>query len=141
MNSSNTIWKNSGLILLAFFLFKCKNINKIKESNEEVSEWGEVNIDPEIREDSIYTELDKQEEILSAFEEKDSFTRKTSAVAYYSNGQRDPKSDYYARFNNCHAQFFLSDTLSINIGINSGFVASGFSIRYKDNKFNTQPYY
>src|SRR6266496_4417069 len=110
MNSSNTIWKNSGLILLAFFLFKCKNINKIKESKEE---------------------------ILSAFEEKDSFTRKTSAVAYYSNGQRDPKSDYYARFNNCHAQFFLSDTLSINIGINSGFVASGFSIRYKDNKFNT----
>ena len=37
--------------------------------------------------------------------------------------------------------FHLSDTLSINIGLGTGFSERGFVIKYKDRKFHTQPYF
>lgn len=43
--------------------------------------------------------------------------------------------------NNCRAIFLHSDTLSINIGISSGFAGWGFTIFYKDKKYYTEPYY
>jgi hypothetical protein len=140
MNKSKTRWKNSIFILLTLYLFNCNNKTG-EELNEDGTEWEGVKIDPGIRKNSIYADLNKQEEVFSAFEEMDSFTTKTSGVAYYSGVQRDPKSDYYARFNNCRSFFFKHDTLSINIGISSGLGGWGFGIDYHNKRFHTQPYY
>ena len=67
--------------------------------------------------------------------------RRTSAVAYFSGHKLNVQDDKYAKYNNCRAYFFHSDTLSINIGIGTGFGGHGFIINCKGKKFYTEPYF
>ena len=75
------------------------------------------------------------------FEKQDSLTRRTSDVSYFSGKKIDLSHKRYAKYNNCRAYFYHSDTLSINIGIGDGYSAHGFIIDYKDKKFHTQAYH
>ena len=104
-------------------------------------QWGTADINSAISQDSIYKELDKQPELFSVPERQDDLMKRTSAVAYFSGHKINTQNDKYAKLNNCRAHFFHSDTLSINIGIGTGFVGSGFIISYKNRKFYTKPYY
>ncbi len=123
MKIIKTIW-----ILLLFVLpWGC--------SNHE--EWGEVTIDPKISNDSVYKRMDTEEEIFSTFE-KDRTRKKSTDVQYLIGNEN---ADKYSKMNNCRAYFNKSDTLIVDIGISSGFVSSGFIIKYKGNKFFTEPYY
>ena len=122
------------LILAVVFLTNCNH--KSNQWNE-IDQWDEVKIDPEISKDSIYRQLDEQAEIFSMLEEQDSLMKRTSDVEYFG---REKLYKNYSKFNNCRAFYFKSDTLSINIGISSGHAGDGFIINYKDKKFYTKPY-
>ena len=122
------------LILAVVFLTNCNH--KSNQWNE-IDQWDEVKIDPEISKDSIYRQLDEQAEIFSMLEEQDSLMKRTSDVEYFG---REKLYKNYSKFNNCRAFYFKSDTLSINIGISSGHAGDWFIINYKDKKFYTKPY-
>ena len=109
----------------------------LSSCNTKNNQWDEVSIDPEISKDSIYRQLDNQEEIFSAPEQQDSLMKRTSDVEYLG---REKLYKNYSKYNNCRAYFFKSDTLSIKIGISSGFAGDGFIIKYKGKKFYTEPY-
>jgi hypothetical protein len=106
-----------------------------------IERWDVVVIDPELSRVSVYKELDKQGEIFSALEKRDTSIRRSSEVAYYPGQER--LDSQYAKFNNCRAFYFPkfhSDTLLINIGIGTGFGGKGFMINYCNGKFYTKPY-
>ena len=121
------------LILTVVFLTNCDHKNN---RENEINQWDEINVDPSISKNSIYRQLDKEEEIFSAFEEG-SLMKRTSDVEYFG---REKLYKNLSKFNNCRAFFFKSDTLSINIGISSGHAGDGFIIKYKGKKFYTEPY-
>lgn len=121
----------SRVLLLIFLLWSCNND----------IQWDEVKLDSSISHDSIYKRMNKQEEIPNMFEFKNLDTvliGKTSDVQYLVGNEN---ADKYSKMNNCRAYFFKSDTLIINIGIGNGFGGRGFIIKYKANKFFTEPYY
>ena len=103
--------------------------------------WNKVTFDPKISKATIYAQLDKQEELYSAFEIPETLTKKTSDVEYSAGKKRNVGKFNNLKVNNCRAYFYQSDTLSINIGIGNGFSGQGFLIKYKDKKFYTEPYY
>ncbi len=117
-NKASNIWI---LLLMTFSLFnlKCKN---------EVDKWSEVNINAKISLDSVYNQLNKQNEIFSVFERQDILRKRSSDVSYFVAEKIDLRDNRFANFNNCRAYFFHSDTLSINIGIGNGFGGNGFVI-------------
>jgi hypothetical protein len=104
-------------------------------------QWDTAEINSAISQDSIYKELDKQPELYSVIERHYELMKRTSAVAYFSGHKINIQDDKYAKYNNCRAYFFHSDTLSINIGIGNGFGGQGFIISYKNGMFNTEPYF
>lgn len=104
------------------------------------SQWDTAEIDAAIIQDSIYKELDKQPELFSALEMQDSSMKRTSDVSYFSGHKLNLQDDKYAKFNNCRAYLFHSDTLLIIIGIGNGFGGHGFIISYKSEKFYAEPY-
>jgi hypothetical protein len=114
-------------LLLPFLLLNCKNKDQ----------WDEIKIDLNISHDSVYKRMDTEEEIFSMFE-RDTLRKKSSDVQYLIGNEN---ADKYSKMNNCRAYFNSSDTLIIDIGISNGFVSSGFIIKYKANKFFTEPYY
>ncbi|MGN6533876.1 MAG: hypothetical protein ACTHK0_19200 [Ginsengibacter sp.] len=130
-NKARDIWI---LLLMTFSLLnlKCKN---------EVDKWSEINIDAKISLDSVYNQLNKENEIFSVFEPKDTLRKRSSDVSYFVAKKIDLMDNRYASFNNCRAYFFRSNTLSIEIGIGNGFGGNGFVIYYKDHKFCTKPYH
>ena len=133
----NLTFLNRIRIISVFIMVCLTNCNCKKKINQ----WDEISIDPEISKDSIYRELDKQEEIFSVLEEQDSLMKGTSDVAYFSGKKINLEDNKYSKLNNCRAYFFHSDTLSIRIGIGNGFGGQGFIINYKDKKFYTEPYF
>lgn len=102
--------------------------------------WNLATFDPKICKAAIYAQLDKQEEIYSAFVIPETLTKRTSDVEY-STGKKSVSEFNNLKVNNCHAYFYQSDTLFINIGIGNGFTSQGFLIKFKDKKFYTEPYY
>lgn len=114
--------------LLTFLLCNC---------NQKDDQWDEVIVDSHISQDSVFNRMNTEKEILS-FHEKDTFMKKTSDVEYLSGYTN---ADKYSKRNNCRAFFNKSDTLKINIGIGTGFGGRGFMIKYKSNRFFTEPYY
>lgn len=120
-----------------FIIWLLCELQKQKNTNH----WENVKIDGLISKDSIYRQLDKQEEIFSMFDNQDSLMKKTSDVAYFRGKKIDTSDNKYSKFNNCRAYFFHPDTLSINIGIGDGFTSHGFIIDYINNKFYTEAYH
>ncbi len=106
-------------------------------------QWEEVKLNSKISEDTIFSQLNKRKEILSGFEDFKTFKTRSSAVSYFTTDTEkfNLKDEYSKRMNNCRAFYFHSDTLSINIGISSGFSGWGFTISYKNKKFYVEPYY
>lgn len=131
------ITKIRKLVIYLFAAICLTNCTKKKQNNQ----WEIAEINATIFQDSIYMELDKQPELFSALETQDPLMKRTSDVAYFSGHKLNIKDDKYAKFNNCRAYFFHSDTLSINIGIGNGFGGHGFIIRYNSKKFYTEPYF
>ncbi len=125
-------------LIIYLFAAICLTNCATKKQN---SQWDTAEINAAISRDSIYRELDKQPELFSALETQDSSMKRTSDVSYFSGHKLNLQDDKYAKFNNCRAYFFHSDTLSINIGIGNGFGGQGFIIRYKSEKFYTEPYF
>jgi len=103
--------------------------------------WNLATFDPKISKAAIYAQLDKQEELYSAFEIPETLTKKTSDVEYSAGKKRNVGKFNNLKVNNCHAYFYQSDTLFINIGIGNGFSSQGFLIKFKHKKFYTEPYY
>jgi hypothetical protein len=126
----------ASFIFFLLFITSCKH-------HDGNSKWKDAEFDPGIRTNPAYADLDKQKEIFDFDDDykEDSLAKRTSGVAYYDDEKRDPRTDYYARFNICRTGYFNSDTLGISIGTNSGFGTRGFSILYFNQKFYTQPYY
>lgn len=104
-----------------------------------IEKWDAVTIDSKIKENKIYKELDKENEIPQPFKLTDTLSKRTSYVGYFTGEKIDFK-DKYSEFNYCEANFLLSDTLRIKIGHESDSSASGFTINLKNNKFYTQAY-
>lgn len=111
------------------------------QDKKQVERWDIVNIDPQISGHSVYKRLDKENELFSAHEKQDSSIKRSSDVAYTKTGKDITPNINYLKFNNCRSFFFHSDTLTINIGIGDGLGGQGFVIRYKNNKFYTEPYF
>ncbi|WP_209143716.1 MULTISPECIES: hypothetical protein [Niastella] len=107
-------------------------------SKKDLAIWSNATFDNNILKVPVYAQLDKQKELFSMLEKQDSLSKRTSDVEY-SSGQA--MSAEYLKFNNCRAHYYHSDTLSINIGIGTGFGGKGFIILYKDGKFYTKPYF
>lgn len=133
---TNKISQLSLLILISVFLMDCN-------SKKRDLDWSIVTIDVNISKQPIYLQLDKEKEIFSAFEKNDSSIKRTSDVEYVIGREIYPGEPSYqnSKYNNCRAYFLHLDTLLISIGIGSGFGAQGFTIKYKDSKFYTEPYY
>jgi hypothetical protein len=126
----------TNLLLVLLLILVLSNCQNKKQSND----WDYDKIDSNIKKDVSYKRLDTQSEILSFFEKGDSTRKRTSGVSYFSAENINLKDTTYSTYYNCRAYFDKSDTLSINIGIQSGFGGYGFIIRYKHNKFNTKAY-
>lgn len=97
--------------------------------------WNDTTFDATIKNTPGYIQLDKQKEFFSAHEKQDSTCKKTSGVKYVSGNMN------IEGYNNCRAWYHQSDTLWINIGIATGLNGTGFTIKYKNKKFYTEPYY
>ncbi len=126
--------------LILFVIFYCTGCAGKKNDVQ----WDEVRINPEIAKDSIYQQLDKQEEVLSAEDLLDTLTlhRRTSDVTYFSEQTKNIPIPPHSRINNCRAYFLPSaNKLLINIGIADLHTSRGFTITYKDGKFFTKPYF
>jgi hypothetical protein len=138
--------KNATIVIAVWLgVTHCNMGEKNRQSTpKESAQWGEATIDPGISKEAIYSQLDKQTEIFSGLEEQDSSRKRTSDVAYFSGyfpTEKYLNDKELAKFNNCRAYFRHSDTLTIRIGIGTGFGGWGFSINYKDKKFQTEPFY
>lgn len=129
--------KSGGISFFVLFLVvttSCKS-KKFQER------WDTTTIDPNISKNAIYSQLEKQKEIFSAFENHDTILKKSSDVEYSTGKQINAGELNNLKINNCRAYYLQSDTLSINIGIGNGFGGQGFVIKYKDKKFYTEPYF
>ncbi|GGH42458.1 hypothetical protein GCM10007423_39140 [Dyadobacter endophyticus] len=115
-------------------LFNCSN-------QQTTDQWDDAIIDAHLSKDSVYKQLDKENEIFSALENRDPLARRTSNVSYFSGKRIDLSDNQHAKYNNCRAYFWNTDTLSINIGIGNGFGGHGFIINYKDKTFYTEAYF
>ena len=104
-------------------------------------QWDFAGIDPTIAENVVYRQLDKENEVFSVVEDRDTSMKRTSGVAYFTRGHVNLSDSNSARRNNCRAYYVHGDTLSICIGIGDGFGGWGFIIHYKNKKFNTEPFY
>lgn len=129
--------KITSVFFFAGILCLLSNCSKIKNGDQ----WEGASIDADILQDPIYQQLDKENEVFSLCETQDSLMRKTSNVSYFSGKRIDPIDTQYAKFNNCRAYFYESDTLSINIGIGNCFGGQGFVINYKNKTFYTEAYF
>ena len=125
-------------LLFYFFAAVCLSNCQNKKQNDQ---WDAVTINSAVSRDSIYKELDKHAELFSALETHDSFMKRTSDVTYYGGHKENLLDSSYAKFNNCRAYYYHSETLSINIGIGNVLGGEGFIINYKNNRFYTEPYY
>ena len=123
----------SFLLLLSIFFTNC-NLK-----NGQV-QWDNAAIGTNISNDSVYRQLDKENEIFSALEKIESSMKRTSDVKYLPGKKINPGEYSNSKYNNCRA-YFHSETLSINVGIGNGFGGQGFIINFKDNKFYTEPYF
>lgn len=121
------------LIFISIFIASCI-------SKKERPVWNNVLFDATISKSPIYMELDKQKDFFSAHEKQDSLLKRTSDVKYVS-GKLNITDTNSMKLNNCRAYYHHSDTLLIDIGVNSGLGGFGFLIRHKDKKFYTEPYY
>lgn len=111
------------------------------QSKMQSSQWENANIDPTIAKNAAFEQLDIESEVFSFGENLDTSRKRTSGVAYFTEGHVNLTDSSSTRLNNCRAYFLKSDILNINIGIGSGFGGWGFIIHYKDRKFYTEPYY
>jgi len=134
LNSKRLKLKTAVWGSVMFLLISCRDKKQIILTDV-------AKINAEISKDSIYNELDKQQEVFSEGENFDSSFKKSSDVAYFFGEKIDLQKNHYAKLNNCRAYFFRKDTLSINIGIGNGFTSNGFIINYKNKHFYTQPFY
>ena len=132
------ILKKIGPFSLLIFINVCISNCQNKKQKWQ---WDSASIDPTIVNNYSYKQLDKESEVFSVFENQDSTLKRTSGVAYFTNGNSELSDSNYAILNNCRAHFSHSDTLFIKIGFGDGFVGKGFIINYKDKKFYTEPYY
>ena len=128
------------ICLCSLLLFTMVYMSSCK-SKRQYSQWGNASFDPTIEKNTVYKQLDEESEVFSVFEDEDTSTKRSSGVAYFAKGQVNLSDSNSAKLNNCRAYFFHGDTLSINIGIGSGFGGWGFIINYKDKTFYTEPYY
>ncbi len=133
MNSHNL--NDIKRLFLVIIIVSLTNCN----TKQETDKWDNVKINSNISKESIYSTLDKQEEIYG-FELEDSLMKRTSDVAYFSGEKINLLDDKYSKLNNCRAQFNKSNILIINIGISNGFSGWGFTISYRNKKFYTEPY-
>ena len=128
-------WRHlSFLIVFSIFLTSCNSKN-----NKSV--WSIAIFDTNISKAPIYAQLDKQKELFSAFEKQDSLMRRTSDVEYSTGKTMNVGEFNNLKVNNCRAYYHQSDTLSIDIGIGTGFGGRGFRIEYKDKRFYAEPYF
>lgn len=152
MIKKDTVVRFSLLVFLSVFLIHCHSKKAPLQRDTArvdtggfkkviIPEWDEAKIDNNIPKDPVYTQLDTQNEIFSAFEKQDTLLKRTSDVAYFTGKKIDLKDTAYAKLNNCKAHYFHSDTLYIAIGIGNGFTNRGFLISYKNRKFHTEPYF
>jgi hypothetical protein len=111
------------------------------QSKMQKRQWENASIDQTITNNAIFSQLDKQSEVLSEGENQDKSKKRTSGVAYFTKGHVNLSDSTSARMNNCQAYFSHSDVLSINIWFGNGFGGWGFIIGYKNRKFYTEPSY
>ena len=104
------------------------------------TQWSAAEIKADIIYNPVYKELVLQPELYSVFELEDSSSKRTSDVAYFRDYKVN-QNGKYSKINNCRAYILLSGTLSIDIGIGKGFGGQGFIVKYKNRRFNTEPYY
>ena len=135
--SLNLKTRNGNGIFLILMILMLSNCNKKETQNQ----WDKASIDPNISKELIFKKLDKQKEIFSGLDNKDSLGKRTSDVSYFSGKKINLNDTKYSKFNNCRAYYFFNDTLSINIGFSNGFTGRGFIIKYKNKKFYTEGYY
>jgi hypothetical protein len=128
-------------VFVTFLILPLVLITSCKRSFEQ--EWNNATIDTNISRNPIYAQLDNQKETLfSALENQDTLPpKKTSDVEYSTGKQMNVGEFNNLKIYNCRAYYYHWDTLSINIGIGTGFGGQGFIIKYKDQKFYTEPYF
>ena len=128
--------KSSPLYLAVIIVFACS----CRRERQEI-QWESASIVPTINKNVVYAQLDKEREVFSVAEDEDTLMKRTSGVLYFTNGHVNLSDSNSAGRNNCRAYFHHGDTLSIVIGIGSGFGGWGFVITYKDKRFSTHPYF
>jgi hypothetical protein len=103
------------------------------------SAQNRIFIQADIAKNRIYKKLDKQKDTRE-FGVDTTLQPKTSDVKYLNNRNGSLKDTTSARIYNCRSSL-KQDTLSINIGIGTGFVGWGFTIYSRKQFFNIEPYY
>lgn len=120
-------------ILFVCILFVSCNRPNIEE--------GEIIVQPDIVNNPVYKQLNKQKEpidMTSYFDKKE--RPKTSDVSYRNNRNHDLIDTMSSKDYLCKA-FYNNDTLIIRIGYNGMFGGDGFKIICKNSKFHILPYY
>jgi hypothetical protein len=138
------ISSTSLLLFIIVCISNCQNKRHSRQKDNAIINpaiWNNATIDSTIAGNIIYRQMDKENEIFSMHEHIDSSMKRTSWVAYYAKERLNTPDSNTARFNNCRANIFRGDTLTINIGIGNGLGGAGFIITYKDKKFYTEPVY
>lgn len=119
------------LIIFSIFFTSCHS-----EIDKRI--WSLATFDIHISKEPIFAQLDNQKELFSVFETPDSFRRRTSDVEYSTGKTMNLREFNNLKVTHCRAHFH-SGTLSINIGIGTGFGGKGFMIKYEDQNFTPNP--
>src|SRR5258705_7572775 len=122
-----------------YFLLLLVACNQNKKSSIKVGNTVLFSVENNLANNPAFTNLNKQKEIRDLLD-MDTSKRRTSVVNYCIQ-YRDRAAKTCSNENNCKAFFFNSDTLEISIGIGGLFGRRGFSISYKDGKFQIRPFY
>ena len=133
-----TTCRKATSVSLLFFMIAYLNGCQSKVQN---ITWMNTDINPAIVKNSVYEQLEKENEVFSFGEKQDLSMRRTSSVAYFTKGNGSYSSSSFARLNNCRAYFLENGILNINIGLGDGFSNRGFMIHYKGKQFYTEPYH
>lgn len=112
------------------------NNTEFKELPIPASSFDSIKIKESLNKNEIFRWLDTQSDYVDSSSEP---RTKTSAALYYWKEKDSLEIPEYYFYNNCRAEI-VQDTLIIRIGTTNYLADYGMKVKYKNEKFNVQPY-
>lgn len=128
--------KNNFLPIILFLLVSCSKNEKANQSDD----WKVVEINSDIQNNINLKKLNNEKEFSILFDSA-TLKNKTNNIIFLQNEKINlkdtvnKKNEMFTRNRICSANYWKSDTLTINVMNSDGFTGDGFSISLFKNKY------